>query len=155
MDLIGRAKIPLIFMKEGEEVIVKDIKSLKEFWKAEHLEKLIEYLHDGRLEQFFFALREDEISNMIQTLLKHKKSDLDILNEVGKNLNFNIIEAEEIKDEKVFINKDTRFEDIFAQNDIEIKKLLPGEWQSESFNAKIDRFLKIDGSGKEKTLIKI
>jgi|GEM_PF-1936089 len=155
MSKIGRALIPLIFKDGEKEVRVKDIESLRDYWRKEHLDKLIEYLHDGRLEGFFHALRMDEVKKEIKRLMDDGRPDLDILNEVGKILGFSPIEGEELYEEKAILKEGTLLDEVFSLKDKTTVKLLPGEWKTERLEAVIDQSFRIEGSGNKKTVIQL
>ncbi|RLE43824.1 hypothetical protein DRJ19_01960 [Candidatus Woesearchaeota archaeon] len=152
MKSYSRTLIPLLFYEENEEITVRNINTLKRFWNSTHLEKLIEYLHDGSLERFFFALRKDSLTHLIAELKSNGIPELDILNRIGSQLGFDPITTEKIEKEK-FIKDNVSLKEILCQKgDV---KLLPGEWRAENLDVSISEPLAITGSGKEKTLLYI
>jgi hypothetical protein len=145
----SRTLVPLWFNDGDEEFPVRSIEDLKRFWLPAHIEKIIEYLHDGNLERFFFALRKDELTQLIVDLKWKGAPDLEIINEVGSRLGFEPLAT--LETERDFIKPTVPLEEVFSQKG-ELK-LLPGEWTAQNLNVIINEPLTIRGSAKEKTVL--
>ena len=145
----SRTLVPLWFNDGNEEFPVRSIEDLKRFWLPAHIEKIIEYLHDGSFERFFFALRKDELTQLIVDLKWKGTPDLEIVNEVGSRLGFEPLAT--LETERDFIKTTVPLEEVFSQKG-ELK-LLPGEWTAQNLNVIINEPLTIRGSAKEKTLL--
>jgi hypothetical protein len=145
----SRTLVPLWFNDGNEEFPVRSIEDLKRFWLPAHIEKIIEYLHDGSFERFFFALRKDELTQLIVDLKWKGTPDLEIVNEVGSRLGFEPLAT--LETERDFIKPTVPLEEVFSQKG-ELK-LLPGEWTAQNLNVIINEPLTIRGSAKEKTLL--
>jgi hypothetical protein len=145
----SRTLVPLWFNDGNEEFPVRSIEDLKRFWNSAHIEKIIEYLHDGSFERFFFALRKDELTQLIVELKWKGTPDLEIVNEVGSRLGFEPLAT--LETERDFIKQTVPLEEVFSQKG-ELK-LLPGEWTAQNLNVIINEPLTIRGSGNQKTLV--
>jgi hypothetical protein len=143
----GRMLVPLLF-NDGDDK-VSSIEDLKKYWNTAHIEKIIEYIYDGRLERFFFALRKDELKQLIVDLKSKGTSELDIINEVGSKLGFEPVAI--LESEINFIKPTVPLKEVFTQKG-ELK-LLPGEWNAQNINVVVNEPLTIIGSGNQKTLI--
>jgi len=145
----SRTLVPLWFNDGNEEFPVRSIEDLKRFWLPAHIEKIIEYFHDGSFERFFFALRKDELTQLIVDLKWKGTPDLEIVNEVGSRLGFEPLAT--LETERDFIKPTVPLEEVFSQKG-ELK-LLPGEWTAQNLNIVVNKPLTIIGSGNQKTLI--
>lgn len=82
--MLGRTLVPLTFSNDEREIVIRDIGTLREIFKKEFYAQLVAYLHNRRLERFFFALGMDEIKETIEKLRDSGESDLEIINKIAE-----------------------------------------------------------------------
>lgn len=149
--MLGRIIIPISFTVEGREVKVREISEFKKYFNNNHLKELLKALHDGKLEQFFYAHGRDEIKDLIVELKKNSTPDIEILNKIAEKLGLERFQIQG-KDDFAIVSREKDIREIFEENAKELH-LTSGLWRAIKEDICYKNEKNIKGDGKNKTFI--